>query len=274
MRQTNLHHGQRVQRELKIASASGLFGRNRAAALIGLAVFVPAITLVFVSLLVGRPVINSAADGGLLIFLVSAVASSRLWPIRVGRATALYVATVPLYLLACLFSPPIAAASVGVGMLARETSACRVCANSAGSVLTQVGRWILLTFLASAAVHAWSTSYLGYSILLAVAILWIGDILTSPLILSPVIGTPPFQTIVTVARQTYSGELIQYLIAMMTVLLFRTGILWTGIIWVDVLAAMMLVSPLLLLYLYLQGEDSAPQVPSTPAGSRALEQAH
>jgi hypothetical protein len=141
-------------------------------------------------------------------------------------------------------------------MLAREISVCKECANTAGTIAAQVGRWILLGLGVSAMVSLWPGEYIGYAALLALALLWLGDVLTFPFVFTPVSGQDPLVTAMTAARQSFTGELMQYLVAMSALLMFRTGILWTGIVWVDVLGALLLVLPVLLLYFYLKGEDA------------------
>jgi hypothetical protein len=196
-------------------------------------------------------------DLALLTVLTLAISGSRMWPVRVGQATRVYVASVPLYLLACLFAPPVAAAAVGMGMLGREISVCRECGNHVGTLAAQVGRWMLISCIVSAVVHAFPSAYLAYAAALGAGLMYAGDVLTSPFVFSPITGIGPRELIGTVVRQSYSGELMQYLIAMLTLLLFRTGILWTGILWVDMLAILMVMLPIVLLYLYLKAEDRA-----------------
>jgi hypothetical protein len=105
-------------------------------------------------------------------------------------------------------------------------------------------------------VHGFPQAYEGFGLMLAAPLLWIGDVLTCPLVFTPATGVRPAKVMAMAARQSYAGELMQYFIAMLTLLLFRTGILWTGVLWVDVLSLLLIVAPVILLYLYLKGEDA------------------
>jgi hypothetical protein len=221
-------------------------------ALLGLTV----VAALVVELTLRQPILGSRADAALLFLLTGAVAGSRLWPIRIGKSTRIYVASIPLYLVTCVFVPPVAALAVGIGMLSREVSVCRACKNAAGSISAQVGRWMLLAFGVSAMVHGFPQAYEGFGLMLAAPLLWIGDVLTCPLVFTPATGVRPAKVMAMAARQSYAGELMQYFIAMLTLLLFRTGILWTGVLWVDVLSLLLIVAPVILLYLYLKGEDA------------------
>jgi hypothetical protein len=196
------------------------------------------------------------SDLPLMVILIAAVAGSRRWPIHIGRSTRLYLASVPLYLLACLFAPPVAALATACGMAIRELGACRECQNAPGTVASQVGRWALLSLCASGLAHAFGPAYLGYAALLAALALWLGDIVSCPLAFGPIAGQGPLALMRRVAAQSSAGELMQYLIALLTLVLFRTGILITGVLWVDALSLLMVLLTLALLYLCLRGAES------------------
>ena len=205
--------------------------------------------------LIAPPAPLSHSDGGIMLALVAAIGASRFWPIEIGRATRLYLASVPLYLLACLFDPPVAALATAAGMLTREIGTCRQCQNAPGTVASQVGRWTLLSLAASALAHAFGPAYLGYAALLAALALWLGDIASCPLAFGPLTGQRPLALMRRLLVQSSAGELMQYLIALLTLVLFRTGILITGVLWVDALSLLMILLTLALLYLCLRGAE-------------------
>lgn len=225
-------------------------------AVIGELLFLIAVGAGAAAWLTAPPTALSTTDAVLLVFLAGTVAMSRLWPVRIGRSARLYIASIPLYLLSCLFAPPLVAGAVGVGMLAREISVCRQCENKPGTIMAQVGRWMLLSLGVSAIVHAGPDVYLAYTALLAAFLLWAGDVLTCPFVFTPITGKDPLVTVLSIARQSFAGESMQYLIAMLILLVYRTGILWTGILWVDFLGVLLVLLPILLLYIYLKGEDA------------------
>jgi hypothetical protein len=223
--------------------------------LIGTGVFVAAVAVTVLAWLIQPPAAMGIGDILLLVALMAAVAGSRWIRIRAGKSAVLYFSSIPLYLLACLFAPPLAAAATGAGMLVREIIACRRCVDNTGGVIgAQVGRWMLLSGAVSTVVHLIQPEYLLYAGTLAAVLLWIGDVCSAPVVFSPVTGQHPARVIVDAARQSYAGELMQYLIALFALALIRTAILWIEIVYVP-----LIVLCVLLLYLYLRGVDDAAQ---------------
>lgn len=237
----------------------------------GLVSLVAAATLAG-ALRVGGLTVASSGDIVLLLMLVGALAASRWGSLRIGTSTRIYVSSVPLYMIACLYTPAVAGLAIGTGMLVRELSVCRECENSAGTVGSQVGRWIVLAVAISSLVHVWPAAYLGHVLALAALLMWVGDVLTCPVVIAPITRQRPRAIISMAARQSYIGELMQYLIAMLALLLFRTGILWTGIIWLDALGTLMVILPVVLLYLYLKGEDALKRDAYVPAVSAPMDE--
>lgn len=218
--------------------------------LLGAAVFLAATLTVGLAWAAQRPMLVSPGSQVLLLFLIAAVIGSHWLPIRVGKTTQLYLSSVPLYLLCCLFSPPVAAVATGLGMLAREISVCRRCGNTAGDIAAQVGRWTLLSFAVSAVVSLFPASYILYGGALAAVLLWLGDVCTSPFVLAPITGEDPFTIVTKAAKTSYAGELMQYLIGLFTLASLRSGSEWIGVVYLP-----LIVLSLVLLYVYLRAAD-------------------
>jgi hypothetical protein len=121
--------------------------------------------------------------------------------------------------------------------------------------MAQVGRWMLLACGVSAVVHVWSADYLVYTGMVAALLLWAGDILTCPLLLSPMTGKDPLTVIAVVLRQSYLGEMMQYLVGVLSLLFFISGFTSTTFWWADLEGALMIILPISLLYVFLKSED-------------------
>jgi hypothetical protein len=178
--------------------------RSTTKLLVGVPLLIVALAATATTWAIHPPAALSPLEALLLLGLTGVVGGSRLWAVRIGKATRLYITSVPLYLLCCLFSPALAATAIGIGMLAREISVCKECANTAGTIAAQVGRWILLGLGVSAMVSLWPGEYIGYAALLALALLWLGDVLTFPFVFTPVSGQDPLVTAMTAARQSFT----------------------------------------------------------------------
>jgi hypothetical protein len=140
-------------------------------------------------------------------------------------------------------------------MLAAELTVCRKCQNTSGDVMAQVGRWALLACGVSGIVHFWSSDYLVYTGMLAALLLWAGDILTCPIVFSPMTGKDPLSVVALVVRQSYLGEMMQYLVAVLSLLFFISGFTSTTLWWADLEGVLMVVLPISLLYVFLKSED-------------------
>ncbi len=223
--------------------------------LLGAVIFVTALVVLGIAF-VTHPITSvNHADTLVVLVLAAGVAASRQWPVRLGTATRLCVASVPLFLLSTLFGPVLATVGVGAGMLTGELLICRRCQNTAGDVGSQVGRWMLLSCGVSSLIHLPLLVNSVWAGLLAGILLWSGDTFTCPVVFSPITGKDPLTTIAMTWRRSWPGEPMQYLIAMLALLLVRADLEVAGVVWVDLVAIVMVVLPIVLLYMYLSGEE-------------------
>src|SRR5919204_1147074 len=151
--------------------------------------------------------------------LVIALVVANRFPIPIRRHSKIYMGSVPLYLLAVLVPPPLAATAAGVGTLLGELSMRVRRGNSAGTIASEVGRRVLVVLLGALVAHLPGAGALHtVSLVGAAVVLGAGDIVSSPLGLAPLTGEPPLKIIVAVARQASLMEGVQYLMGLLGVL--------------------------------------------------------
>src|SRR5919204_1613541 len=151
--------------------------------------------------------------------LVIALVVANRFPIPIRRHSKIYMGSVPLYLLAVLVPPPLAATAAGVGTLLSELSMRARRGNSAGTIASEVGRWVLVVLLGALVAHLPGAGALRtVSLVGAAVVLGAGDFVSSPLGLAPLTGEPPLKIIVAVAQQASLMEGAQYLMGLLGVL--------------------------------------------------------
>jgi len=175
---------------------------------------------------------NSQGTGQaiLSLVLVVAVVLARQLPMHVRSGVKVYIATVPLYLMVALLTPALAATAVALAVLAGELATRRRTGNPPADMANQTGRWGGIAIAASAVAHVnVPAEYNVLPLVGAAAILWAGDILTSPLSLIPVIGGRADDVMVLVAKQAGKVEGAQYLVALLGAMVGRQDV-WTLIL--------------------------------------------
>src|SRR5947209_12845761 len=85
---------------------------------------------------------ESVLIGLLTVGLVVAVVLTFQFPIHVRHNTKIHMNSVPLYLMATLLPPPLAATAAGLGMLTGEISVRAERGNYISDIVTQSGRWV------------------------------------------------------------------------------------------------------------------------------------
>ncbi|HKO23444.1 MAG TPA: HAMP domain-containing sensor histidine kinase [Chloroflexota bacterium] len=151
--------------------------------------------------------------------LVSALVVANRFPIPIRRQQKIYMASVPVYLLAVLVPPPLAATAAGVGTLLGELVMRARRGNSAGTIASEVGRRALVVLLGALVAHLPAEGALHTVLWVGAAlVLGAGDIITCPLVLAPLTGEPPLKIIVAAAQQASLMEGAQYLMGLLGVL--------------------------------------------------------
>jgi len=160
----------------------------------------------------GGPAVALAAG------LALAVVAAHRFPLGGrGRAT-LGLASVPYYLMAALLPAPLAAVAAGLGALGGDLSVRRARGLLAGDIASQVGRRVVVVALGALVAHARAGGAAPVDALALVAaavILGVGDIVTAPLVLSPMGAGPPLRVIAAVARDAAPLEGAQYLVGLL-----------------------------------------------------------
>ena len=185
---------------------------------------------------------SSAVSFALLaLSLIGAVVLSYQFPIHTRHNTKIHMTSVPLFLMIALLPPPLAASTVGAGMLVGELSVKKQRGGHLSDIASQVGRWIVIAAVGSVIAHAESPSATLRDVPLIAAALFAlaGDIVTSPLLLSPIGKERPGRVIAAVAREAALPEGTQYLIGLIGAYLVA------GKVWLLAL----LVLPVALVYL-------------------------
>jgi diguanylate cyclase (GGDEF)-like protein/PAS domain S-box-containing protein len=156
----------------------------------------------------------------LAVFLVSAYILANHFPIQVRTDMLVCVGSVPALLMAALLPVPVAAIGFVIGKTVGELSVRKSRGGFYSDVASQVGRWVIVGTAASIVAHLPDSAGTHYNVPLigAVATMWLGDILTSPLVLCPITGDGPWRIMRSVARDAGATEGAQYLIGILGVL--------------------------------------------------------
>ncbi len=161
--------------------------------------------------------------------LVAGVAVAYRFPIHLNRSRKAEITSVPLYLIATLLpGVPLAATAAGLGILIGELMVRVERGNYYSDVFTAVSRWVIVVMAGSTFAHLYR-GYAGYDLhagmplisTTSVAfvgtalILWAGDCLTCPLVISPMSGERPVKVIITNSRDSALIEGAQYLFGLL-----------------------------------------------------------
>jgi hypothetical protein len=153
----------------------------------------------------------------LAVILAVGVVLGAQFPIHVRASQKMGMDSVALFLTAVLLPPALAAVTAGVGVLTAEMISRGRRGATYSDIATTTGRWVLITLLAGALVHLQSEDEAFNLLLLATGagLMWIGDVLTLPLLLTPITGEPAGRVIVETARAAGTTEGAQYLLGLL-----------------------------------------------------------
>jgi HD-GYP domain-containing protein (c-di-GMP phosphodiesterase class II) len=173
---------------------------------------------------------SSALDERTTLLLLSLLAGLILayhFPIHVDLSSKVYMGSIVLYLMAALLPPAVAATSSAVGILAGELSIRQQTGNLRipAIIPTQVGRWVIISLVGSVVAHAPANPNV-LPLLGASGAMWALDILTGPLLLSPLLGQGPVPVMQMMIREGGVFEAVQYLIGVLGALA-ATSQIWT-----------------------------------------------
>ena len=149
--------------------------------------------------------------------LVAGVVVAQRFPIHVRENAKVSMTEIPLYLLAALLTPPLAATAAFCGLLVGELSVRKQRGGYYSDVASQVGRFTVVVYLGSLVAHAPSPNAVTSCFLLLGTglVMWAGDLLTGPMVFCPITGESPRTVIVGMAREAGLVEAGQYLVGML-----------------------------------------------------------
>ena len=138
-----------------------------------------------------------------------------LRPIHIHYHTKVTVTTVPLYMLAVLLPPPLAALAAGGSRLLGELLERKKCGNLPSDIATSTARWALIGLVTSAVAHTPGDHLAARFVALVAAagVMYLSDLLTSVLEIAPITGEPPHHVLLAVARESGRVEALQYVVA-------------------------------------------------------------
>jgi HD-GYP domain-containing protein (c-di-GMP phosphodiesterase class II) len=199
-----------------------------------------------------NPVFSSSTWSILLtVCLMVAVVLTYAFPIYIRHNLKVCVFSIPLFLLAALLPPALAGCAALLALLGGELSVHSQRGTYPSDIATNVGRWTVIVLMGSLVAHLHipvSDLVIRDLLLLTVAaLMWVGDLLTLPLVLYPISGEHPIRLILGTVRESGLVEATQYGVAVIGVLLAMQQV-WT---------LAMLVVPAGLVYLAFRKEVDA-----------------
>ncbi|MEP7356306.1 MAG: HD-GYP domain-containing protein [Anaerolineales bacterium] len=157
------------------------------------------------------------ATGAVVAFLAGVLVWAGTHPLHLRHQTKVYLATLPMYLMAVLAPPPLAALAAAAGVLIGQLKMRPQTENYPSDIATAVSRWSLIVLGASVFAH-WPGDA-GWPLLLRLggtaALMYTLDVLTVAFELSPMSGEPPLKIVAAVVRAGGQYEWAQYLVAML-----------------------------------------------------------
>jgi hypothetical protein len=152
----------------------------------------------------------------LAVALVGAFIVTRQFPIHVYKGAKIWMGSVPCYLMATLLLPAAAGTAAVVALLAAEIMDRRSRGLYASDIITNAGRWTVLVVFASIVAHVPSgLPFVHIPLIAAGVALWGGDVLTCPLVVTPITGEKPWTVVATVFARSAWIEAAQYLIGLL-----------------------------------------------------------
>lgn len=197
------------------------------------------LVLTFGAWLAAPPSLNPQL-GLLILLLLASLQLSYQFPIHIRYVTKIYMGSLPLYLIAVLLPPPIAATVAGLGLAWGELGVQGKKGTYYSDIACQAGRWMVVSLAGSVIAHLPLSGYPAHiGLLVACALaLQAGDIITAPLSIVPLTGEHPGHIIVECAREVGLPEAGQYFMGFLGALLAMH----------DVWAVSLLILPLALVY--------------------------
>jgi putative nucleotidyltransferase with HDIG domain len=179
---------------------------------------VPLLSVVWFAYLAGQSARPNSADLILAGVFVALTVASYHYPIYLRHTTKLYVMSVPLFLMAATLQLPLAATSAALAVGTGELLVRSRRDSYLSDVATHVGRWIVIVLIGSACIHLPvgenQIAARGALLIVGACVMWLGDMLSIPLAVSPISGEHPRRIIVASIREAGLIEAFQYAVGL------------------------------------------------------------
>jgi HD-GYP domain-containing protein (c-di-GMP phosphodiesterase class II) len=169
--------------------------------------------------------------------LTAGALAAQVYPVHVARAFKLSIVTIPLFLLASLTPPALAATCAGLAVLIGEMAQRRIKGSLPSDMALASGRFSIIVLLSGLVAHLTPPPVPAVAVggltlpldapldrlplLLAAAVLYLGDVLTGSLEISAITTEAPHRVARTIVREASAGEAVQYLVALLGALAAR-----------------------------------------------------
>jgi HD domain len=151
-----------------------------------------------------------------LFLLICAIAAD-LYPIHLRYHTKVTMMSVPLYLMAVLLPPPMAALVAGAGWLIGETLVRKERRNGWFDIEISSARWVVVAFLGALVGHLPTNSAVPVGLVLigTAVVLFLGDAVSVSFQIAYMSGEPPWRILLAIIREGGPAESVQYLIGLL-----------------------------------------------------------
>lgn len=170
----------------------------------------------------GAPLVETVNLQSLLVglFLLLCVIVADLYPIHIRYHTKVAMMSVPLYLMAVLLSPSLAALAAGLGWLIGETIVRRERRNRPGDIAIASARWVVVAYVGALVAHLPMGDALSEALVLigTAVVLFLGDAISVSFQIAYMSGEPPRRILVAIIREGGLAEGVQYLIGLLSAL--------------------------------------------------------
>ncbi|MGH2343769.1 MAG: HD-GYP domain-containing protein [Chloroflexota bacterium] len=156
----------------------------------------------------------------LAAILGAAILHSLIYPIHVSRGFKIAVHTIPLFLLAVLVPPALAATTAACALFIGEIAQRHVKGQYISDMASTVGRTALAVLLSALTAQAFAWPF-GLPIIAAAAVLFVADTLTVALEIGAITGDRPFRVVRLVIREGGAAEATLYVIGLLGALAGR-----------------------------------------------------
>jgi len=147
--------------------------------------------------------------------LFLAVAASFRFPIHVRHNLKLYMATVPLFVMATCLPPLVAGVLASLAWFAGEMLAREHTGAYVSDMATGAARYWVVVLAASLVAHAGAIPGLPLRLLAGVVVFWVLEALTIPLVVCPINREPPLQVAMAFVRDAGAAEGSQYAVGVL-----------------------------------------------------------